>query len=94
MSKQIQKIIDDRKKWMAENSIQDWTDDDTIHVAEKCIKKLSLEGLSNEQVEGMREHIKNLSYCLLRVRSIYVENDHDRGSIDQIIIKSQQYIKP
>lgn len=54
----------------------------------------AMEGLSNEEVEGMREHIKNLSDCLLRVRRIYVENDHDKESIDQIIIKSQKYIKP
>jgi hypothetical protein len=34
----LEKIIKDRKKWLAKNGIEDWNDEDTIHVAEKYLK--------------------------------------------------------
>lgn len=38
-NKILDKIIRNRKNWLWDNAIQDWTEEDTIHVAETYAKE-------------------------------------------------------
>jgi hypothetical protein len=51
--KSLSAIIAKRKKWLAENGIQDWNDNDTMHVANEYAKLSQPKKNEKEDVEKL-----------------------------------------
>ena len=88
MDNKLKQLIADRREWLAQSSIQDWNDEDTISVAEKYAKaKSKLHNAASELLDALQTLQTAIGYAAEN-NALHVIGKQDIDLIDAAITKA------